>query len=115
MRKKPLGRRPPRTSKAKNGDDEHLVVDDVEVISALCRWFCEGNTAKQMADLANEHAAHLRADPEELESLAARETETAAGLEAELRRMLAAGRVTHAPGELSEETLERLRALGYVE
>ncbi len=55
MRKKSVDRRPPRTSKAKNGDDERLVVDDVEVISALCRWFCEGKTAQQMADFANEH------------------------------------------------------------
>ncbi len=54
MSKKPVVRRRPRASKARRADDEHLVIDDTEVISALCRWFCEGKTAQQMADLANE-------------------------------------------------------------
>ncbi len=55
MTKRQNGKRPPRPPMAKWGCDERLVVDDVEVISALCRWFCEGKTAQQMADLANKH------------------------------------------------------------
>ncbi len=55
MTRKHVGKRQPRPSKAKAGCDERLVIDDVEVMSAICRWFCEGKTAQQMADLANEH------------------------------------------------------------
>ncbi len=55
MTKKQIGKRQPRPSKAKAGPDERLAIDDVEVISALCKWFCEGKTAQQMADLANKH------------------------------------------------------------
>jgi arylsulfatase A-like enzyme/tetratricopeptide (TPR) repeat protein len=57
----------------------------------------------------------LDRDPGEIENLADREGERVRTMEAGLAKILEAERPAHALGDISEETIEKLRALGYMQ
>ena len=65
-------------------------------------------------ELAREELYDLEADPDQRVNLAAERPDLAAALRTRLQAWVDRGETSYEPGEMSEETLEELRALGYV-